>query len=270
VAGEAGEVGQAEDRRLGNERAADAYDGVRGQRWRWLPQMGAEPWEPGDLDLAWRQRVGHRSSIHTVAYGYGIVWFVPAPVQTSYDAWVDAGLSALALGGPEFVRVESVAAALGVTKGGFYHHFADRRALLAAMLARWESQLVDHAIEVVEDRGGDARDRLRTLFGYAGSSPHLLAVELAVRDWARREPEVATRLARVDERRMDFLRMLFAEVCKDSVDPVADAEARCLLTMALFVGQPFLAVTHGDRRREEVLHDAVALLLGAEQIVESG
>ena len=39
------------------------------------------------------------------------------------------------------------------------------------MLARWESQLVDHAIEVVEDRGGDARDRLRTLFGYAGSSP---------------------------------------------------------------------------------------------------
>ncbi len=40
--------------------------------------------------------------------------------------------------------------------------------------------------------------------------------------------------------------------------------------MALFVGQPFLAVTHGDRRREEVLHDAVALLLGADQIFESG
>ena len=207
--------------------------------------------------------------MYTVAYGYGSVWFVPAPVQTSRDAWVDAGLSALAIGGPEHVRVESIAAALGVTKGGFYHHFADRQALLAAMLARWESQLVDHAIEIVADRGGDARDRLRTLFGYAGSSPHLLAIELAVRDWARRDPEVATRLARVDERRMDFLRVLFAQVCKDAADPVADAEARCLLTMALFVGQPFLAVTHGDRRREEVLHDAVALLLGADQIVES-
>jgi AcrR family transcriptional regulator len=203
-----------------------------------------------------------------VAYGYGNVWFVPAPVRTSHDAWVDAGLNALAVGGPEHVRVESVAAALGVTKGGFYHHFADRRALLAAMLTRWESLLVDRAIEVVGDRGGDARDRLRSLFGYAGSSPHLLAVELAVRDWARREPDVAIRLARVDERRMDFLRVLFAEVCKDAVDPAADAEARCLLTMALFVGQPFLAISHGGRRREEVLHDAVALLLGADQILE--
>jgi AcrR family transcriptional regulator len=187
---------------------------------------------------------------------------VPAPLRTSRDAWVDAGLNALAVGGPEQVRVESVAAALGVTKGGFYHHFADRRALLAAMLLRWESLLVDRAIEVVEDRGGDAHDRLRSLFGYAGSSPRLRAVELAVRDWARREPEVATRLARVDERRMDFLRVLFAQVCKDAADPAAEAEARCLLTMALFVGQPFLAVTHGDRRREDVLHDALALLLG--------
>ena len=191
-------------------------------------------------------------------YGYGSVWIVPAPERTSRDAWVDAGLRALAVGGPEHVRVESVAAALGVTKGGFYHHFADRRALLDAMLARWESQLVDRAIDVVEDLGGDARNRLRSLFMYAGSSPHLLAVELAVRDWARREPAVATRLARVDGRRMDFLRVLYAETCKDA----ADAEARCLLTMTLFVGQPFLAVTHGDRRREEVLRDAMALLLG--------
>ena len=96
---------------------------------------------------------------------------MPAPVRTSYDAWVDAGLNALAVGGPELVRVESVAAALGVTKGGFYHHFADRRALLAAMLARWESLLVDHAIEVVEDRGGDARDRLRTSSGMPAPRP---------------------------------------------------------------------------------------------------
>ena len=69
---------------------------------------------------------------------------------------------------------------------------------------------------------------------------------------------------------MAFLRKLFAEVCKDSADPVAHAEARCLLTMALFVGQPFLAVSHGDRGREEVLQDAMALLLGADESHESG
>ena len=43
-----------------------------------------------------------------------------AVARTPRTAWVDAGLRALADGGPDSVRVESLAKALGVTKGGFY------------------------------------------------------------------------------------------------------------------------------------------------------
>src|SRR6187455_2093287 len=52
-------------------------------------------------------------------------------------AWVVAAFDALADGGIDAVRVEPLAKALGITKGSFYWHFADRRALLDAMLTAW-------------------------------------------------------------------------------------------------------------------------------------
>ncbi|MBU5899821.1 helix-turn-helix transcriptional regulator, partial [Vibrio cholerae O1] len=54
--------------------------------------------------------------------------------RTPRRAWIDEGLRALAVGGPEAVRGEALAQSLGVTKGGFYGYFADRSALLTAML----------------------------------------------------------------------------------------------------------------------------------------
>src|SRR5439155_9983313 len=44
--------------------------------------------------------------------------------------WIEAGLAELAEGGIDRVRVEVVAERLGVTKGGFYRRFKDRRALV--------------------------------------------------------------------------------------------------------------------------------------------
>jgi Bacterial regulatory proteins, tetR family. len=51
-----------------------------------------------------------------------------AITRTPRDRWIEEGLRALAAGGPDAVRVEVLAQALGVTKGGFYGQFADRRA----------------------------------------------------------------------------------------------------------------------------------------------
>lgn len=55
------------------------------------------------------------------------------------EAWIAAGLAALSSGGVEAVRVEVLARALHVTKGSFYWHFADRRELLDAIVAHWET-----------------------------------------------------------------------------------------------------------------------------------
>jgi AcrR family transcriptional regulator len=60
------------------------------------------------------------------------------PTRTPRSQWIEAGLRALAAGGPDGVRIEPLAQALGVTRGGFYWHFDDRRALLDEMLDTWE------------------------------------------------------------------------------------------------------------------------------------
>src|ERR1700730_15598366 len=100
------------------------------------------------------------------------------------------------------------------------------------MLDSWERTWVDEVIEAVESEDQDARSRLRRLFGLAAASGDgLLRIELAIRNWARREEAVAERLRQVDIRRMDYMRSLFAAICEDD----DDVEARCLLVFSLFI-----------------------------------
>jgi AcrR family transcriptional regulator len=179
--------------------------------------------------------------------------------RTPPAKWVEEGLRALAIGGPDAVRIESLAQALGVTKGGFYGYFSDRRALLEEMLDTWERRVTDEVAERVEGGGGDARARLRRLFAMASSpsARQLLRVEPAIRDWARRDKAVAKRPKRIDNRRMEFMRALFADFCRDG----DDVEARCLLALSLFVGGPFITVDHNGRSRADVVAQALERLL---------
>jgi AcrR family transcriptional regulator len=179
-----------------------------------------------------------------------------APTRTPRRSWIEEGLRALAGGGPDAVRIEPMAQALGVTRGGFYWHFDDRRALLEEILDAWERTSVDEVIERVEREGGDAGARLRRLSALAASSDEPLLIDLAVRDWARREQPVADRLRRVDNRRMDYVRSLFGAFCPDE----ADVEARCLVFYSLWIGNHFIAADHGSRTRADVLKLALRQL----------
>jgi AcrR family transcriptional regulator len=179
------------------------------------------------------------------------------PTRTPRNRWIEAGLSALGAGGPDAVRIEALAQTLHVSKGGFYWHFDDRQALLEEMLDTWERTWVDEVIETVEAEGGDARARLRRLFALASASGgEVLKVELAIRDWARREEGVASRLRHVDNRRMDYMRSLFGGFCPDE----DDVEARCLLAFSLYIGSSFILAEHGTRSRADVLEQALGWL----------
>lgn len=180
-----------------------------------------------------------------------------AKVTTPRERWLEEAFRALGAGGADAVRIESIAKALGVTKGGFYWHFPDRRALLDEVLDAWERRMVDDVIVAIDADGGDARERLRELFSLGADVGEMWHVELAVRDWARRDPAVATRIRRVDNRRMDYMRALFRQFCADD----ADAEARSFLAFSLFIANDFIAADHGRRSRADVVADAARSLL---------
>ena len=177
--------------------------------------------------------------------------------RTLRTSWIDEGLRALADGGPDAVRIEGLARALGVTKGGFYWHFDGRTALLEEMLDAWERAVIDEVQRRVESGGGDARTKLGRLFALASSSRDLLKIEMAIRDWARRDKTVAKRLKRIDNRRMEYVRSLFADFCADE----DEVEARCVLAMSLFIAAPLIAADYKPRSRTEALTLAAQRLL---------
>jgi AcrR family transcriptional regulator len=183
---------------------------------------------------------------------------VPAALRTTRAGWIDAGLSALAAGGPDAVRVEPIAARLGVTKGGFYRHFADRAAFVSALLDEWERRSVDEVIARVEAGDGDAAKNVRRA-GALTFSDELLPLDLAVRAWARNDSGVAARLRRVDNARISYLRSQFAEIAGHR----GEVEARSLLAFALAIGQHFITAEHDEFSRIEAVNLAVGFLTAA-------
>ncbi len=178
-----------------------------------------------------------------------------ANVRTPRGAWIEAALQALSAGGPEAVRVEALATSLGVSKGGFYWHFKDRQGLLNETLDSWERAMVEDVIASVESQPVEPRATLQHLFALASTAD--FAVELAIRDWSRRDADVAARLRRIDSRRMAYLRSLFGQLGADE----NEVEARSMLTYSLFVGSYFIAAQHDGKSRSEVLQLAIDHLL---------
>jgi AcrR family transcriptional regulator len=178
-----------------------------------------------------------------------------AKSRTPRSSWIEAGLQALSSGGPDAVRVEALATSLGVSKGGFYWHFKDRRALLGEMLDEWEKAVVEDVIAQVESQPDDPRAKLQQLFALAPSVD--FTIELAIRDWSRRDAEVGERLRQIDGRRMAYLRSLFGQFCSDE----NEVEARSMLAYSLFVGSYFIAAQHDGKSRSQVVQLAIDRLL---------
>lgn len=163
--------------------------------------------------------------------------------RLSADAWTDAALRVLADDGVEAVRVEPLGRALGVTKGSFYWHFANRRALLDAALERWEEAATEAVITRVETAAAEPAERLRVLtrlaFDKGGS------LDRAVRAWAIEDEVAARTVERVDARRVRFVEKLF----EGHGHGRAAAAQRARMLYSALVGEAHLSVAIGRRRR---------------------
>lgn len=123
--------------------------------------------------------------------------------------WIHAAFDALCEGGWESVRINPLCATLRVTKGSFYHHFESRDALLQSMLAAWEGAGTEEIIAAVDGTQAAPAERLRMLMRAAfEESSRADRIEAAIRAWAASDPQAATTIARVDARRLAYVRDL--------------------------------------------------------------
>jgi len=172
--------------------------------------------------------------------------------------WIEAGLTALARGGVEEVRVEVLAKDLGVTKGGFYRRFADRRALLSAMLETWALGRVAAIEKHAHLDGASARDRLLDLIRLYSErlNPRGMAIELAIRQWSRSDETAARVVAQVDSSRLKNVARLYVALGLAG----AEAEAQAFLFYSFIFGQSLLQMEHGPRRRSQLVAACTTLL----------
>ncbi len=145
-------------------------------------------------------------------------------------AWALAALEALSDGGLSAVAVEPLARKLGATKGSFYWHFPDRRALLVAALDLYEQEGTEAVITTLR-RQRQPRDQLDALFELVfrdeGGDPvyHALLANAS-------EQSVAPVLARITTRRLEYLAQAMTEV---GYRP-ADAHQRAVLAYTTWLG----------------------------------
>jgi AcrR family transcriptional regulator len=161
--------------------------------------------------------------------------------------WVTAGLAELATGGVDGIRVEVLAERLGVTKGGFYRRFKDRRALLNAILERWKDGRIASIERQAVEGGETAVERIKSLIKLFAERANAqgMAIELAIRQWARTDPMAAAAAAKVDAARLQTASMLYRDLGLSA----PDADARAVLLYAFLFGQGMLFLNETPRKR---------------------
>lgn len=166
------------------------------------------------------------------------------------EDWVDAAAAAFAAGGLAAVRVESLARELSVTKGSFYWHFADRAALLSAVIDRWEQQQTT-AMIVESERGVTPADRLRRLL--AAVTEHLGTSRGELLLYLEAEHEgVRGAVERVTTRRLAYVRDLLVELGVDETT----AERKSALALAAATGMRQLVMGAPTAMQGEALRRA--------------
>ena len=175
------------------------------------------------------------------------------------ESWIEAGLVEIARTGVEGVRVEVLAKNLGVTKGGFYRRFRDRAALLEAMLQHWSAGRIAAIEKQTSLDGGGARERLRALIALYSErmNTEAMAVELAIRQWARSDELAAGAAAHVDAARLKNVGNLF----RATGLPAEEADAQAFLFYCFVFGQGLLFLERGPRKRAQLVAKSAETLL---------
>lgn len=128
----------------------------------------------------------------------------------SAEVWLDAAYDLLVEGGVEAVKVMPLAARLGLSRTSFYWHFADREALLAGLVARWQSQNTANLVARTEAAAGSVAEAMLNVTDL-WITPALFdsRMEFAIRTWALTDSALAGVLASVDELRIQALTRMF-------------------------------------------------------------
>jgi AcrR family transcriptional regulator len=164
------------------------------------------------------------------------------------EHWLAAARTMLIRDGIAAVKVDRLAKALKVTRGGFYWRFTGHKDLLESLLADWRDNNSATTLEVLRGPGTPV-ERFRALMDVwideRGFDP---AYDVAVREWARVSKSAAKVIAAVDDERIEAFHQLFL----DAGYPGDEAFIRARIVYYHQVGYYAMGVSEARDRRHDL------------------
>ena len=150
----------------------------------------------------------------------------------SADQWLSKALELFAKTGEGGLRVEKLAAALNVSKSGFYFHFKDRDEFLQRLIQYWAHEYTEVVVKNPLLEMTPPKERLRMISTLVFEQ-NLTEFDAAMYVWANKEPKIAKTVRRVTDMRLDFAGKAFAELGFEG----DDLEMRTRLFVGFIAGE---------------------------------
>jgi AcrR family transcriptional regulator len=131
--------------------------------------------------------------------------------KLSRQDWLENALVTLSKKGQAGLSLQSLSAALGVSRGSFYWHFKDRDEFIHALLQHWYKEYSVVVPAVIEQDGGTAEERLAR-FMQLVHDKKLRRYDLVLRSFAIHDSQFARWVRKADRFRLKFVGNLFMEM----------------------------------------------------------
>jgi len=161
-------------------------------------------------------------------------------IKVTRQDWIDTAMDVLIGHGVDRVKILTLAEKMGVSRSSFYWYFGSRKDLLDALLSDWEARNTAAMVAQAEEEAPTITAAICNVFRCT-ANPALFdtALDFAIRDWARRDPDVRSVLDASDATREAALKAMFERF--DYPPYEAETRAKVLYYMQLgydFAGTP--------------------------------
>lgn len=132
------------------------------------------------------------------------------PTGSTEDIWLEAAHCTLIEQGVEAVRIMPLAKKLNLSRTSFYWYFEDRKALLAALVKRWEAKNTGNLIAQTSLYADTITEAVFNLFDcWIDTGLFDAPLDFAIRNWAHADATLKETLNKADKARIDAIRDMF-------------------------------------------------------------
>jgi len=180
--------------------------------------------------------------------------------ETNTEArWLEAAYQMLTESGVDAVKILPLAKRVGLARTGFYWHFKDRDALLDAMIQRWEDKNTGNLIARTEAYAESIAEAMFNLFDcWLDNALFDGPLDLAIRNWARNDPALQTRLDQADRRRLTAMTLIFTRFDY----PEAEAKVRAMTMLYTQIGYLSMQIDESMDTRFALMPDYIKVFTG--------